>query len=172
MSIASVAPEAPSTGAQTAPPPPTPPVSVPSRAHALMDAMARLSETLRQETAMIRERRTAGLDRLVDGKLLLVRAFDEAGRALRVDRDALAALGEADRQRLRALADEFRAAAEANAASLRAAAQASQSVVDTLVTTLNREQAADQGYTLRGGMALPAGFGHKGGRPATLDQQL
>ncbi|ACI98799.1 hypothetical protein RC1_1395 [Rhodospirillum centenum SW] len=137
-----------------------------------MDAMARLSETLRQETAMIRERRTDGLDRLVDSKLLLVRAFDEAGRALRVDRAALAALDESGRQRLRELADEFRAAAEANASSLRAAAQASQSVVDTLVATLNREQAADQGYTLRGGMALPAGFGHKGARPATLNQQL
>lgn len=144
----------------------------PSRADTLIDAMERLAAALRQETALIQERRPDGLPGLVDSKLLLVRAFDEAGRALRVDRAALAALDEVGRQRLRALADEFREAVAENTATLRAAAQASQSVVDTLVATLNREQAADQGYTLRSGMALPAGFGRKGGRPATLNQQL
>jgi len=132
-----------------------------ARAESLIDNMERLAALFRQETALARRNDRDGLRAIAEAKHPMVRAFEEATRGLRQEQPAFLALEDGVKARLKQAMLDFRAAAEENASLLRAATLVTQATVNTLVGTINRERANEQGYVARGGLAMPAGYGKR-----------
>jgi len=143
-----------------------------SRAENLIQAMEQLAALFREETLLARKRDATALRRLSESKHILVRAYDEAARTLRLDIEGFTAIDTDIKDRLRHIASDFRQAVEENAATLRANMQATQSIVNTMVSTINKERAGEAGYVSRGGMALPAGYRRNGAPSTTLNRCL
>jgi hypothetical protein len=146
----------------TPPPPQTPPDVVASHADALIATMDELGALLRREAASARIRDFGALKGLSESKTRLARLYDESVRRLRMDAGAYGALDPGRRERLKDSTMRFGAAVQENQAMLRAALRASQMVVNTMVSTINKERAEESGYALRGGMPVAAAYSRRG----------
>ena len=119
------------------------PVNLPKnaeeRALALVDLSARLTAQIDRETAAIRGRRpTAEVDALANGKQPLCIAYEELSRLLRIDRAGMAALAPELKDRLIAATQKLGESTQANAQVTRVAGEAQQTLVDALVSAVNR----------------------------------
>ncbi|WP_114391702.1 hypothetical protein [Oleisolibacter albus] len=143
-----------------------------ARVEALIAAMARLRDVFRQENALLRIQDRASLPALVEHKAVLVRSYDEAARAVKVDLRNLPTIDPAVRQALTDEEKEFSTAARENALLIKAVAQVAQTKVEALVGAINRSKAEDATYTHRRGLVMPSSYGRSSVPSATLNQTL
>jgi len=144
-----------------------------ARAENLIDAMERLTEMFGEECAFIQAQDMGSVRALADRKQLLVRAYEDAAKTLRVDLEGFAQLDGAVKERLRLAALAFREAAERSASVLRAATSVRQSIVNNTVAAINKERAEESGYTVKRGVPIPAGYRRNAAiAPTALDTRL
>ncbi|HYE49302.1 MAG TPA: hypothetical protein VEB20_06925 [Azospirillaceae bacterium] len=143
------------------------------RAETLIEAMERLGELFRQETEWVQAQDVAAARAVTEQKHLLVRAYEDAAKTMKVDIDGFASLPPETKARLREVAARFREAAEENAGVLRAAAGVRQSIVNSTVAGINKERAEEAGYTVHRGIPMPAGYRRNAmAAPTTLNTRL
>lgn len=115
------------------------PKNAEERAETLVDLSKRLATQIERETAAVRAHRPAAeVIALATAKHPLSIAYEELSRLLRIDRAGMAALDPELKERLsvatRALADST----TVNARVLRIAGESQQTLVDAMVTAMNR----------------------------------
>lgn len=132
-----------------------------SRADGLIAAMDDLGDVLRKETACLRAQDYAAVRALSELKARMVRHYEDAVRRMRVEEDLLRSMTPEARAAVQAASARFRQAADENQSILKAALRASQLVVNTMVSTINKERVLEGTYTARGGMAMAQHYGRR-----------
>lgn len=143
------------------PPPPLLGEHADSRVDGLIAAMDDLGDVLRKETACLRAQDYVGVRGLSDLKSRMVRHYEDAVRRMRLEEDVLRTMAPEARAAVQAASARFRQAADENQSLLKAALRASQLVVNTMVSTINKERVLEGTYTARGGMAMAQHYGRR-----------
>jgi hypothetical protein len=116
------------------------------RAVALLDLSARLTAQIERETAAIRSHRPAAeVIALATAKHPLSIAYEELARLLRIDRPGMAALAPELKERLTTATQTLAESTAVNSHVLRVAGESQQTLVDALVTAINRLRQTEPG---------------------------
>lgn len=116
------------------------------RAVALVDLTTRLAAQIERETAAIRGHRPAAeVIALATAKQPLSIAYEELSRLLRIDRAGMAGLAPELKERLIAATQALTDSTTVNARVLRIAGESQQTLVDALVTAVNRLRRSEPG---------------------------
>lgn len=141
-----------------------------NRAEGLIDAMDRLAGLFEEENRAIRGRNLKQLGEMAEKKGILLRAYEDAVRTVRLDMEGYQALDPDVKQRLRGTGERFAELAAENAGMLKAATQATQAVVDTLVASIKQVRADDGPYSARATLGVQDPYGRKTSRPSALNK--
>lgn len=143
-----------------------------ARAEGLIDAMDRLASLFEEENRAVRGRNLKQLGEMAEKKGILLRAYEDAVRTVRLDMEGFKALDPEMKERLRGTGRRFAELAAENAGIVQAAAQATQSVVDTLVASIKQVRADDGPYSSRATLGVQDPYGRKTARPSALNRTL
>ncbi|QJE72624.1 hypothetical protein HHL28_05480 [Aerophototrophica crusticola] len=143
-----------------------------ARAEGLIDAMDRLAGLFEEENRIVRSRNLKQLGEVAEKKGILLRAYEDAVRTVRLDVEGFKALDPEMKERLHGTGRRFAELAAENAGIVQAATQAAQAVVDTLVASIKQVRADDGPYSSRATLGVQDPYGRKTTRPSSLNKTL